>query len=67
MFLGCRIRLSIRPDSTLRTPMCFRVLESGRILSDLIILHKIPIGFPSDPMKSGYRIDGPGSESIQNE
>jgi hypothetical protein len=30
-------------------------------LSDFIILRKIPIGFPSDPMRSDYRIDRPGS------
>jgi hypothetical protein len=40
--------------------MWFPVLESGQILSDFIILRKIPVGFPSDPMRSDYRIDGPG-------
>jgi hypothetical protein len=35
-----------------------------RIRSDSIILRKIPIGFPSDLIRSDYRIDGPGFEKL---
>jgi hypothetical protein len=60
----CRFNDRIRLDSILWTPMWFRVPESGQILSDFIVLRKILIGFPSDPMRSDYRIDGPGHEFI---
>jgi hypothetical protein len=56
MFPGSRIRL----NSTLWSPMWFPVPKSLGILSDLIILHKISIDFLSDPMRSDYRIEGPG-------
>jgi hypothetical protein len=55
----CRFDGSIRSDSTVWTPMWFRILESRQILSNFIILRKIPIGFLSDAMRSDYRIDGP--------